>query len=196
MVAMISLVFSALALLVSVATFATNVLIRIDDLELMIADGPSMSGSRQEVTITVGSPLMTFLNMGNRPISVTSIELLVDETDKAGKPLDRHSALVVPVEPFIIKAGEIATKEVKAPAGTVAIKPGETTGNVKLLASFWLVTADGSVYASNALQPDLPLPASGSVLSVPGYSIVPREGALRMSPTSTLYHHRSFAFPW
>ena len=65
----LALLLSALALLGSAAAFALNVLIRVDDLKLMVPTWPTMSGGRQKVTIT--SPqFMAFLNMGNRPIAV------------------------------------------------------------------------------------------------------------------------------
>jgi hypothetical protein len=141
-------------LLGSAAAFALNVLIRVDDLKLMVPNWPTMSGTRQKVSIT--SPqFMAFLNMGNRPIAVTRVDFFVDETDAAGKSFHRAVVKQVQIRPFIVDAGKILTKEVSRVDSTVIFNPAEIfklsdknggqTMNLKLRAGFSLVTPDGSI---------------------------------------------------
>jgi hypothetical protein len=197
-ISVIALVFSAASLLISGATFANNVLVKVDDLKLMVTNGPQMGGTRQGLTVTTTDTLMTFINMGNRPIAITSLNLLVEETDGVGKLL--HSGQIgwqFQVQPFIIKAGEILTKEVSISDNPLTFKPAETSGSetIKLRAGFWLVTPDSSTYASTDLLSNFSLPPSGASQSVT-IVVVPREGAATFSPTTTLYHNRSVALPW
>jgi hypothetical protein len=147
----LALLLSALALLGSAAAFALNVLVRVDDLKLMVPTWPTMSGGRQKVTIT--SPqFMAFLNMGNRPIAVTRIGFVVEGTDAAGKQV--KGVKEVQIEPFIVDGGKILMKELSSADGSVTFNPAEIfkisdkneTMNLKLLAALLLVTPDGSIH--------------------------------------------------
>jgi hypothetical protein len=193
-----SLLVSTLAFLVSLAAFTVN-LIRVDDLKLMVPNWPTMSGNRQNVTIT--SPqFMHFLNMGNRPIAVTRINFSVEETDALGK----HSAVVkqVQIQPFIVDGGKILPQELSPADGTVTFNPAEIfklsdknqTVTLKLRAGFSLVTPDGSIDSNINLHSELPLPPSGAATAL---SIVVErpEGTTQVTAPETLYHNRSL-LPW
>jgi hypothetical protein len=194
-------ILAVLALLGSAAAFTLSILIRVDDLKLMVADWPSMNGTRQKVTITTPQ-LMAFLNMGNQPIAVTRIDLFVDDTDVAGK-----SFLIkqFQIKPFIVDGGKILTKELGTSDNTVVFNPSEIfkisdknggqTMNLKLRAGFWLLTPDGAIFTSIDLHSELALPPSGAAIQL-GLVILSAEGPTRVSPIETLYHHRSFRVPW
>jgi hypothetical protein len=196
----LALLLSALALLGSAAAFALNVLVRVDDLKLMVPTWPTMSGGRQKVTIT--SPqFMAFLNMGNRPIAVTRIGFVVEGTDAAGKQV--KGVKEVQIEPFIVDGGKILMKELSSADGSVTFNPAEIfkisdkneTMNLKLLAAFLLVTPDGSIQTNIDLHSELQLPPSGARAEVK-IVISPAEGAARVTAPATLYHHRSLTVPW
>jgi hypothetical protein len=181
---------SVLALLVSIATFIVNVLIRVDDLKLlMVPNWPTMTGNRQQVTIT-SSPQLAFLNMGNRPIAVAGIDFFVDGVD----------VKEVQIQPFIVDAGKVLTKELSPADGTVTFNPAEKlklseNQTIKLGARFSLVTPDGFTVSSIDLHSELSLPPSG-VTGVFQYSVVPPVGTARVTEPVTLYHHRALAVFW
>jgi hypothetical protein len=178
-----------LASLGSAAAFAFSV-IRVDDLKLMVPNWPTMSGSRQSVTIT--SPhFMAFLNMGNRPIAVTGVDFFVEGTDAAGSAPVKE----LQIQPFIVDAGKILTKEL-SPDDTVTFNPAEKfklsdkNQTIKLRARFSLVTPDGSISSNIDLHSELPLPPSGAT-TVLQFNFVPSKGTFRVTAPETIYHHRS-----
>jgi hypothetical protein len=195
-VSVASLLVSSLALLISAGTFAANVLIHVDDLKLMVTEAPSITGNREEVTIHTGS-LMTFLNMGRRPISITSIDLIVDEIDDTGKPLSARTVAKFEVQPFIVDAGKIVTKGMSTSPSILTIKPSNANGGetMKLLVGVWLTTSDGTMRVNTDLHAGLPIPTSGASLALT-LNVMPREGAATLAAAQSLYHRRRFGFPW
>ena len=135
-------------------------------------------------------------------VAVTRIDLFVDDADAA-----RQSFVIkqFQIKPFIVDAGKILTKEFGASDNTTIFNPSEIfktsdknsgqTMNLKLRAGFWLLTPDGSIFTSIDLHSELALPPSGAAIEVKGF-IFSAERTTRVSPTETLYHHRSFRVPW
>jgi hypothetical protein len=138
-ISVIALVVSAASLVISAATFANNFLIKTDDLKLMVTNGPQIGGNRQGLTVTSTDMSMTFINMGNRPFSIKSPNLSVEETDEAGKLLHSGQIGQFQVQPFIIKAGEILTKEVSIHDSPLTFKPTETSGRETIKAARWFL---------------------------------------------------------
>ena len=192
-IALAALFVAVMALLVSIG----SVLIQVDDLKLMITNKPLMGGNHQEVTVSTGT-LMTFINMGKRPISITSVGFFLVETDQTGKPLHSDQVKQIQVQPFIVKAGEIITKELRTSDSPLTFKPTATTGSetISLQARFALVTPNGSTFAP--IDPsDFSLPASGTSYTTPSFTLLGPPGATQpLSPPTTLYHNWSVAPPW
>ena len=93
------------------------------------------------------------------------------------------------MQPFIVKAGEIATKEVSTSDSPLTFRPTDRSETVKLRARFSLLTPDGLVYRDAELY-DYRLPPQNGGDSM-NFKIV-----VGMSPATTLYHNRSVALPW
>lgn len=192
-IALAAVFVAVIALLVSIG----SVLIQVDDLKLMVTNKPLMGGNHQEITVSTGT-LMTFINMGKRPISITSVDFFLLETDETGKPLHSDQVKQFQVQPFIVKAGEIITKGLSTSDSPMTFKPTVATGSetIKLQARLALVTPNGSTYAALNDLSDFSLPASGTSLTL-SFVVGPPPGSTTpLSPPTTLYHNWSVAPPW
>ena len=191
-----SMIFSLISLLLALAAFTNEFFIQVDDLKLMVTNKPLMGGNHQQVTVSTGTS-MTFINMGKRPISITSVDFFLVETDETGTPLHSDQVKQFQVQPSVVKEHETITKEISTSDSPMTFRPMATTGSetIKLEAHFVLVTPSGSTYASVDLS-DFSLPASGTTVTFGVVVAGPPGAANPLSPPTTLYHNWSFAPAW
>jgi hypothetical protein len=154
-----AIVLSSLAFLVAAATFYFNVLIRIDDVRLIVNGTLDISGTRdvggdvETVTITPKSLRMTFSNAGNRAVAINSVSLTAEQMDREGKYQACQSGQTsLELEPVQLKPDEISIiKEMQVSGGRLSYKPCDTRdpeGNVSIRVSpvFEVITPDNQVF--------------------------------------------------
>ena len=202
-----AIALAVIALLVSAATLYFNVLIRIDDVRLIVNGTLEINGARdvggnvETVTITPKSFGMTFSNAGNRTVLINSVSLTAEQMDREGKYQACQSGRTsLELEPVQLKAGEISIiKEMQVRGGRLSYKPcdiRDSKGDVSIRVSpvFEVITPDNLTSTIGE-----PITASSfgpghTSFEIPAFVVVDRNGW--PGRNSGRFYHRECILGW
>jgi hypothetical protein len=108
-----TLAISLLAFIISTISAYWTIIRQVDDVRVMILGHPELTLTDSGIKVGVGNMRLGFVNLGNRPASITSIELTIDQTpntDDCSETSREYTMLDVP--PLVVEAGKI---DVRAP---------------------------------------------------------------------------------